>query len=109
MCGRYTLQIEAKSNAKLMGYFGDDVSKIPNNFNVAPTQTMPVIVKTDKGNQLELMHWGIPRLLGKDLVKELINTRSDKAFERFWGNTVKHRRCLIPASSFFEWKKTSDG
>ena len=29
MCGRYTLAIEAKSDTKLMGYFGNDPSKIP--------------------------------------------------------------------------------
>ena len=110
MCGRYTLAIEAKSDAKLMGYFGNDPSKIPKNFNAAPSQTMPVIVKTpEKGDQMELMHWGIPRMIGKDAVKEIINTHSDKAFERFWGKTVLHKRCLIPATGFYEWKKTAGG
>lgn len=106
MCGRYELtdpKLEAKFKAYSEGF------DIHPNFNVAPTQVMPVVVADEKGRQLELMHWGIPRMIGKDKVKEIINTRSDKAFERFWGNTVLHRRCLVPATGFFEWKTDKDG
>jgi putative SOS response-associated peptidase YedK len=110
MCGRYSLEQAAKIDSKMRGLINPDLVKsVKNNYNVAPTQTMPVVVAHEGGKQLELMHWGIPRVLGKDLVKELINTRSDKAFERFWGNTVLHHRCLIPASGFYEWKAKADG
>lgn len=107
MCGRYTLEDQPALDSKLKGYL--EKSKREgidfNNYNVAPTQTMPVIV----GEQLELMHWGIPRMIGKDKVKEIINTRADKALERFWGKTVRTRRCLVPATGFYEWKTLPDG
>jgi len=102
MCGRYTL------------YDTDDVEKrfnvvvkkpIQPNYNVAPTQTMPVIRIVDGKRELEMMHWGIPRMLGKDLVKEIFNTRSDKAFGSFWKKQVTQQRILIPANAFYEWKK----
>jgi putative SOS response-associated peptidase YedK len=72
---------------------------------VAPTQVMPVITEDENGHRkLEMMQWGIPRILGKDLVKELINTRADKAFGGFWRRTVCNHRCLVPATGFYEWR-----
>jgi putative SOS response-associated peptidase YedK len=109
VCGRYSLNKTADFIAE--HYNLASVPKdVKPNFNVAPTQVMPVITQDENGKQqLELMKWGIPRMLGKDLVKELINTRSDKAFGGFWKRTVLNHRCLVPATSFFEWKKTEDG
>ncbi|HSX52777.1 MAG TPA: SOS response-associated peptidase [Patescibacteria group bacterium] len=109
MCGRYTLNKKADDIAKRY-----KVAEVPKdvhpNFNVAPSQTMPVITEDESGKRhVELMKWGIPRMLGKDLVKELINTRADKAFGGFWKRTVLNKRCLIPATSFFEWKTSKDG
>lgn len=79
------------------------------NYNVAPTQIMPVIRRLNGKRQLEMMRWGIPRIIGKDLVKDIINTRADKAFSGFWKKQVTSQRVLVPASSFFEWKTTASG
>ena len=109
MCGRYTLSAKPSAIAKRYGLDRVPESLKPN-YNAAPTQTMPVIVAGKNGDkQLEMMRWGIHRQLGKDLVKELINTRADKAFGGFWKRTVLNRRCLIPADGFYEWKKVQDG
>ena len=106
MCGRYALY----DTDNLDKRFGVTVLKqIKPNYNVAPTQNMPVIRKVNGERNLELMHWGIPRVIGKDQVKEIINTRSDKAFGRFWKKQVTTQRVLIPASGFYEWKKTKEG
>ncbi len=109
MCGRYTLNKKAEDIAKRY-----NVAKVPKdirpNYNVAPSQVMPVVTEDESGKRhVELMHWGIPRMLGKDLVKELINTRADKAFGGFWKRTVLNHRCLIPATSFYEWKTSKEG
>lgn len=109
MCGRYTLNQKPQTIADRY-----KVTKVPKkvhpNFNVAPSQTMPVITESKDGKRhLELMKWGIPRSLGKDLVKEIINTRSDKAFGGFWKRTVLNQRCLIPADGFYEWRRTKAG
>lgn len=107
MCGRYELS-DAKLESKFKGYEQKFVDLQPN-FNVAPSQSMPVALSVDGHKQLVLMHWGIPRMIGLDKIKEIINTRSDKAFERFWGTTVRKKRCLVPATGFFEWKSTLEG
>ncbi len=104
MCGRYNLNDADKIDTRFEVEIAKDV-KLKPNFNVAPTQVMPVITSTEEGiRNIEKMKWGIPRMLGKDLVKELINTRADKAFGGFWRKTVCNQRCLIPASGFYEWK-----
>lgn len=109
MCGRYTLSVKPNKLADRYGL--PHVPKgLKPNYNVAPSQHMPVIIGNKNGDkQLEYMQWGIHRHLGKDLVKELINTRADKAFGGFWKRTVLGQRCLIPSDGFYEWKKTGDG
>ena len=105
MCGRYALYDTDNIDKR----FGVIVNiPIKPNYNVAPTQHMPVIRSVNGKKELELMYWGIPRMIGKDLVKEIINTRSDKAFSPFWKKQVTKQRVLIPANGFYEWKKTKD-
>lgn len=109
MCGRYTLNKKPEEVAKRFN-IAKVQKEVRPNYNVAPSQVMPVITEGEDGKrEIELMKWGIPRILGKDLVKEIINTRSDKAFGGFWKKTVINRRCLIPATSFFEWKTSKEG
>lgn len=109
MCGRYTLNkkpVEIAKRYNLATY----PSNLHQNYNVAPSQIMPVITEDEHGTRhLEEMKWGIPRMFGPDLVKELINTRADKAFGDFWKRTVLSNRCLIPATGFYEWKTLKDG
>lgn len=109
MCGRYTLDKKADDIAKRF-----NIAKHPKNvranYNVAPSQVMPVITEDESGERhLEEMKWGIPRSLGKDFVKEIINTRADKAFGGFWKRTVLGHRCLIPSTGFYEWKRADGG
>lgn len=109
MCGRYALSSKPDVIAERFG-----LAAIPRdiepNFNAAPSQNLPVITEAEDGTwRVELMQWGIPRVFGSDLVKELINTRSDKAFGGFWRKTVCSHRCLVPANGFYEWRATRDG
>lgn len=105
MCGRFGLfNID-----DLKASFDDLVlTRVPT-YNAAPTQTLAVIADEQGKPVAKEMQWGIPRKLGPDVEKNLFNTRSEKAFDRFWGKTVRTHRCLIPANGFYEWKATSDG
>ena len=47
------------------------------------------------------MTWGWERSFSK---RPLINTRSAEAWnKRTWSKAMQERRCIIPASGFFEW------
>lgn len=100
MCGRYGLYDVSESDIlkENTGYH------FKPNYNVTPSQTMPVIVATAKGKAIEEMKWGIHRVVGPQIEKDIINTRADKAFGRFWGKNVRNYRCLVPANGFYEWK-----
>jgi putative SOS response-associated peptidase YedK len=107
MCGRYTLTTSQKLAKRY------NLAKAPqglrDNFNVAPTQTMPVILADgDEGFRLAMMRWGIPRFIGPGKVKDVFNTRADKAFDS-WKKLTMSQRVLIPASGFYEWKKAAGG
>ncbi len=108
MCGRYGLYEfdESDYEPPLQGNKGYTFKP---NYNVAPTQSMPVITNDSGKQTLAIMQWGISRKLGPDIEKNIFNTRSEKAMERFWGKTVRNNRCLIPANGFYEWQKTDDG
>lgn len=101
MCGRYALfetdKLEDRFHVKV-------THAIKPNWNVAPTQTMPVIKNTDGKKEIEFMRWGIHVFIGKDKVIPVWNTRSDKAFGQSWKKSVMERRILIPANAFYEWK-----
>jgi putative SOS response-associated peptidase YedK len=106
MCGRYTL---TKPDELAQRF---NLASVPDNlrpnYNVAPTQTMPVITLGDKGAQIEEMKWGIPRFIGPGKTRDVFNTRSDKAFGS-WKKLVSTQRLLVPATGFYEWKLFKDG
>ena len=107
MCGRYTLHTKAGKLAKRFNLA--NVSKdIPENYNVAPGQFMPVITQDGSGRKLELMKWGLVPFWAKDIQigYKLINARDDTIFDKpMWRTAVSKRRALIPADGFYEWKK----
>lgn len=105
MCGRYVFY----DTDELGNRYSIDIDlDISPNYNVAPTQTMPVI--TEDG--LQLMRWGLIPVWAKDekIGYKLINARSESLFEKpMWKGIVKKKRCLIPANGFYEWQKQEDG
>ena len=60
----------------------------------------------DEGEAAEQMLWGFPRFDGKGL---LINARAENALERkTFRESVRHRRCVIPAKGFYEWNRDKE-
>ena len=106
MCGRYALYSTDEEVAE--HYDAELPEGLSANYNVAPTQTMPVMTQAG----LQMMRWGFIPKWAKDekIGYKLINTRSESIFEKpLWKNTVRKNRCLIPANGFYEWQKTESG
>jgi putative SOS response-associated peptidase YedK len=108
MCGRFGSSFDG---ADLKDNF--DLEKTPGlkikpNYNTAPSQ---LIVGITKNSPLvaHLMHWGfIPSWAdpGKSKFRP-INARADKIKSSgFYKADFTKNRCLIPASWFYEWKRT---
>lgn len=109
MCGRYTLHQKAQS---LKEHY--NVKHVPHdlraNYNVAPGQSMPVVVTENNEPKLELMKWGLVPAWAKDPKTgyHLINARDDTIFDKpVWRSAILRQRCLVPADGFYEWQKVT--
>lgn len=105
MCGRFAV---IKKLEEIAAYYKAQLSdggEWRESYNVAPTQRVPVLVETDKGRTLRLMKWGLLPHWCKDPKKAAFNARGETIAEnRFFSDSFKKRRCIIPATGFYEWK-----
>jgi putative SOS response-associated peptidase YedK len=114
MCGRYAL---TQSPDDILHFVSvvDFEPDFPARFNIAPTQPILVVVQADRqlGSNLPqrralLARWGLIPGWVKDMkdFPLLINARSETAIDKAsFRAAMRHRRALIPASGFYEWKR----
>jgi putative SOS response-associated peptidase YedK len=108
MCGRFVLKTDL---ARLLDTFRASVLE-PHEFrpryNIAPSQEIPVVVSVATGDRsVQWMKWGlIPSWSGdKSMASSLINARAETAAEKpSFRAPFRSRRCIVPATGFYEWK-----
>ena len=110
MCGRFTLNVTPN---KIKEYF--DLTGGLNfspSWNIAPTTPIhSIVADEDENRHLKLMYWGLIPSWAKDktIGNRLINARGETVAEKpSFRAAFKRRRCLIPASGFYEWKAEND-
>lgn len=104
MCGRFLLAEDLDTVMERFRVESTDVDFSPRE-EIYPSEPVPVILG-DEVRQIKLMKWGFSPSYSKNL---LINARSETVDSKpTFRNSFLHRRCLIPASGFYEWEK-SDG
>lgn len=116
MCGRYLIldeenNIEIRKIIKEIDakYAGTPERAEMRTGEIFPTNVAPVLLSSSAGAvQAVPMKWGYPRWDGPGVV---INARSETAGSKsMFRASLATRRCVIPASGFFEWaKNTSAG
>jgi putative SOS response-associated peptidase YedK len=111
MCGRFALTLPTDAMAQLFGSLpANDLMPVPN-FNVCPTQNISVAVAGPEARRIVSMRWGfIPRWYKKPNGRPLlINARGETISQKpAFRSSVQTRRCLIPATGFYEWTKDAD-
>lgn len=113
MCGRFT-QIQRK--AEMEQHFGIEVSSdeaeyfgVPR-FNIAPSQSVPVVVGAVGAGQLRsfrLMRWGLVPAWSKSsrLGCNTINARVEGVEQSpVFRQAFQRSRCIVPVSGYYEWK-----
>lgn len=82
--------------------------RIRKRFNIAPTQEAPVVRASREGaREVALLRWGLVPSWAKDLRAgtKMINARCEGIEAKpAFREAVRERRCIVPASGFFEWK-----
>lgn len=109
MCGRFTREyswqdVHAFSGAFSVWYPPQQPTPA---YNIAPTQSTWAILRDDDNAEvLRELRWGLIPAWSKDLkiaystINARVETAATKpAFRDAW----KHRRCLVPASGYYEW------
>lgn len=107
MCGRFALTATPDEIATAFGL--PTVPPFPPRYNIAPSQPVAVIRQLQhQPREFRLMQWGLIPSWAKDpsIGNNLINARCETAHEKpSFRSAIKYRRCLIPASGFYEWQK----
>ena len=110
MCGRYLNKLPVAEIARIFGT-RNTLPNYPERFNVAPTDPVLAVrfnAKT-KERSLDALRWGLVPHWAKDLKigSRMINARAETvATMPAFRDAFQSRRCIIPASGFYEWKKT---
>jgi putative SOS response-associated peptidase YedK len=108
MCGRFTHLFTWRQLYELLALHGIECA-IPSRYNVAPTQSAPVVTSDDENgfNILQQLQWGLVPSWADDpkIGSSLINARGETvATKPAFRSAFKHRRCIVPISGFYEWK-----
>ncbi len=104
MCGRYSL--EARPDEIAEAFDAANEFAFSARYNIAPTQSVPVVrVGTASGSRrIAMIRWGLTS--HPDNPRPLINARSETVARKpSFRQSFRSRRCLVPATGFFEWQK----
>ena len=111
MCGRFAL---AATGEEVAAHY--DLIEVPYvvpRFNVAPTQPVAAVRLNQRGErELTFFQWGLIPSWSKDpsIASKLINARCETAADKpSFRAAFKRRRCLLPATGFYEWRKQNGG
>lgn len=120
MCGRLTITDPAAAIAALFGAsLGNDLPQVPN-YNLCPTQMVAVVTggpapenptAENKMRQLRAMRWGFVPSWYKSVTDGplIINARAETvATKPAFREAIRARRCILPASGFYEWQAGRD-
>lgn len=108
MCGRFALFAAGEEVAERF-----QLAEIPSlnlRYNIAPTQSVAAVRATESGREMRFLRWGLIPSWAADpsIGVKLLNARAETiAAKPSFRAAFKQRRCLIPASGFYEWKKES--
>lgn len=110
MCGRYAITLPDEAMRQI--FATDNLIQSVPRYNIAPTQPVIAIWQDEAGRRARLARWGLVPHWVKDprefplLVNARAETMADKPAFR---DAVRHKRCILPASGYYEWKTLPNG
>jgi putative SOS response-associated peptidase YedK len=110
MCGRFTLNIAVDVLTGLFDMVAEPSPPPPPRYNIAPSQPL-LLVRAGRAagsREWAFALWGFIPAWSKDPLPSsgMINARSETAAQKpMFRAAMRRRRCLIPATGFYEWQK----
>ena len=111
MCGRYSLTSPVEAMARL---FGVAMGEHAPRYNIAPSQGILVARAAPDGaggaREAAVLRWGLVPSWAKDadIGNRMINARAETVAEKpSFRAAFRRRRCLVPATGFYEWRVAS--
>ena len=108
MCGRYALYGPRAFSRAERAYF-EGVESFPPTYNAAPSQMLPIARLAEGRPQVVAAKWGLVPHWAKDEKSgfKSINARAETCTSSPLFRAAYHakRRCLVPASGFYEWTR----
>lgn len=106
MCGRYVIAYGPEM--LVQGFSATRVVPFAQRYNVAPQSEVPVVFETREGERVaRLMRWGLVPHWAKDasIGHKLNNARAEGIADKpSFRQALRRRRCILPASGFYEWQ-----
>ncbi len=112
MCGRFALFTPTGLLEEYFELTESVAAELEPRYNVTPGQAVAVVREREGVRRVDSLRWGLVPFWAKDATigRRLINARLESAsvkpaFREAWSR----RRCLIPASGFYEWAEPHAG
>lgn len=112
MCGRFTNNAKPEQIKKEFKVGSENANLFQPRFNIAPSQMINVVFAPESERILSQLKWGLVPSWAKDsdIGNRMINARAETITEKpSFREAFKSRRCIIPASGFYEWQKKATG
>jgi putative SOS response-associated peptidase YedK len=114
MCGRFTQYYTYREVYDYLNLTEGTASNFQPRYHICPTDPIDVVVQAKAGGlKLERMRWGLVPYWWKEPLKKVpatFNARAETVDSKpFFRAAWRKRRCLIPASGYYEWQDRADG
>ena len=114
VCGRFSMYEDTRRLADRFGVDEVVVDDVRARWNVAPSQPVVTIASSRDGRTRRMgeMRWGLVPFWAKDpsIGNRMINARAETlASSRAFAAAFETRRCIVPASGFYEWQRVEAG
>ena len=106
MCGRFASNYKRKDVEKEFKIGKLNKVSFDARYNIAPAQIIPAVLEADGERVVNELRWGLIPHWAKDDSFASINARAETLSEKAsFRDAFRSRRCIIPASGFYEWAK----
>ena len=112
MCGRFALDVTGEEIAAAFGIEPGSARSWTPRWNIAPTDSCPVIRRFEGESRLDSLRWGlIPRWCDDPSIgSRMINARSETVeTTASYREPFTRTRCLVPIRAFYGWCRDAAG